>query len=494
MKFARRAMFSTLAICTILVTAGFSFLVPPSSPRSLESQPLDRYFQSEMEAGSISGAEYIIVQDGEVLAKNTFGMVDQKGTPLTSQTVTNIGGISKSMTTLAVYQLNQAGKIDLDASVTKYLPWFSVQEKDALPQMTIRTLLDQTSGLSKSAGQQPEMFREGTSLEQIVRGLSWARLVNLPGKVREESNLNYLILGEIIQTITGQTYADYVEQNILTPLEMKHTYLTAAEARKNGLIPGSHFVYGFKVTSQEPLPDSLAPIGYVYSTLDDMSHYLSALTHQGVYQGAEILSGEEATDLFWNPLSSHPVGSYQLQSGESRTYDSALLYDPGKQMAVLVLDNTSTSLVLPVISASTLARGLYSLTQGVPPMAGSPLKNWYWAMDICAVLAIIAGIVHGLGMITWRKRYAEYPGNHFWAFLPTILVDYLLPLVIIFGVPFAIIEKVPLSVNYAASLWSRLFFSIPDIAYIAYIISAIFFIMGFVKGVWIMKSQQDLAG
>jgi CubicO group peptidase (beta-lactamase class C family) len=483
-------MLTILSAAVLFFTAGFSSFAPSVLPAGEDYAKMESYFRGEMGAGSISGAEFVIVKNGAILHQGSFGTTDSNDSAMTPQTVTNIGGISKSFTTLAAYQLLQAGKIELDAPVTTYLPWFTVQDKASLPAITIRTLLDHTSGLSKSSGQQPELFTEGINLDQFVKNLSWARLVTKPGITHEESNLNYLILGEIIQVVSEQSYADYVKQNILVPLGMKHTWMTAAEARQNGLITGNKFVFGFKVSSTEPLPDGLAPIGYVYSTLEDMAVYMAALTNHGSANGVTVLPLDKDIDLYWNSLKEHPVESTQLQAGESRTYDSAMLFDPHQQLAILVLSNTSTNLVLPVKSASSMARDLYSLIHGQTPGSAAPLKTWYIGMDICAGLAIIGGLFHGLGLITWRKRYTDYQGNHFWAFLPTVLLDFVLPFVVIFGLPFAIMEKTSISVTYASSLWSRLFFSIPDIAYIAYVICAAFLIMGFVKAVWIMKNQS----
>jgi len=117
-------------------------------------------------------------------------------------------------------QLTEAGKIELDAPVQAYLPWFALADKDASTQITVRHLLNQTSGVSQKDGN-----RYGNSSmtpEEAVRQMNAIHLSHPAGTKFEYSNLNYVAVGLIVEIASGQSYADYVMQHILTPLDMRN--------------------------------------------------------------------------------------------------------------------------------------------------------------------------------------------------------------------------------------------------------------------------------
>jgi hypothetical protein len=119
---------------------------------------------------------------------------------VTPQTPFILGSTSKSFTALAIMQLVEAGKIDLDAPVTKYLPWFRTADKAASAQITVRRLLNQNSGLPVSEGLEnlSENDQSDTALENGVRQLADVQLSHPAGQTFEYANENYTILGLII--------------------------------------------------------------------------------------------------------------------------------------------------------------------------------------------------------------------------------------------------------------------------------------------------------
>jgi CubicO group peptidase (beta-lactamase class C family) len=128
---------------------------------------------------------------------------------MTAQTRMVIGSQSKSFTALAIDQLAEAGKLNLDASVQTYIPWFRVADEQASAQITIRHLLQHTSGLSGSG--YPVILSDDASLEEAVRPLEQATLTAPVGTRFQYFNLGYDVLGYLIELHSGATYADYVQ-------------------------------------------------------------------------------------------------------------------------------------------------------------------------------------------------------------------------------------------------------------------------------------------
>ena len=113
---------------------------------------IDAYIRRQMKDARIPGLALGIVHDGRPVHLRGFGRADDSGRAFTPQTPFFIGSNSKSFTALAVMQLAEAGKLDLDAPVRRYIPWFRVADPEASALITVRHLLNQTSGLTEGAG------------------------------------------------------------------------------------------------------------------------------------------------------------------------------------------------------------------------------------------------------------------------------------------------------------------------------------------------------
>ena len=176
----------------------------------LEGQILNRH---------LPGIAVGVVADQELIWSAGFGFADTgKKMPMTPQTKFRMASHSKLFTATAIMQLREQGKLRLDDPVSKYLPWFQVKTADAEdPQITIEELLTHSSGLPREAGSHWTTFDFPTT-EQL-RGLMADRQAPFSPEVRwKYSNLAYSIAGLVIEAVSGQKWADYVQQNIYTPL------------------------------------------------------------------------------------------------------------------------------------------------------------------------------------------------------------------------------------------------------------------------------------
>ena len=145
---------------------------------------IDRYVQGEMDEQRIPGLALGIVHGANIVRLRGFGEADPSGRAVTPKTPFFIGSITKSFTALAVMQLSEAGKVDLDAPVQRYLPWWHVADAAASADITVRDLLYQVSGLSKGTGN--KYATSGgigeDALEERVRSLASVELTAPTGK------------------------------------------------------------------------------------------------------------------------------------------------------------------------------------------------------------------------------------------------------------------------------------------------------------------------
>jgi CubicO group peptidase (beta-lactamase class C family) len=167
----------------------------------------------------------------------------------------------------------QASWVELDAPVRRYLPWLTIVPEDEAPNMTVRHLLNHTSGLSTADGWTHFGRRDSsdTAIEQCVRDLRQTRLRTPPGAAFQYSNANYDIAGAIIQAVSGDSYEAYVQRQVFAPLQMRSSFTSAVQAREHGLARGHRYWFGCPVATHGlPHPRGLIASGYRVVSLDSV--------------------------------------------------------------------------------------------------------------------------------------------------------------------------------------------------------------------------------
>ena len=371
-----------------------------------------------MQAQRLPGLALGIVQGDQIVYLKGYGIADPSGRAVTPQTPFIIGSLSKSFTALAVMQLVEEGKIELDTPVQHYIPWFRVADEAASAQITVRHLLYQTSGLSTKTGRsfQGSGDTSDAALEQTVRKLSTVDLAGPVGAAHQYSTVNYSVLGLIVQTVSGQSYESYVQEHIFDLLEMNHSFTSQAEAQPQGLATGYHYAFGMPMPADLPYNRGLLPAGYLISSAEDMTHYLIAQLNDGNYKDAALLSPDGMLETH-NPAVPTPVDntSYGMgwfvgpingipaihHQGETFNFHSNLILLPDRQLGIVVLINgeNSMDLLFGTARIASIANGVTSLLAGQQPP--SPPSN----TGVWVVYSILIGlIVIQIGGIVWSAR------------------------------------------------------------------------------------------
>jgi CubicO group peptidase (beta-lactamase class C family) len=176
-------LYFVILVLTFGLTAG-RHSVAQAKPATADFATIDTYLAGQMKQLHIPGLTLSIVKGDQITHLQGFGAADDTGRLLTPQTPMMLGSVSKSFTALAVMQLVEQDKIDLDAPVERYLPWFRLADEATAAQLTVRHLLNQTSGFTEMLGNGFWLSQAG--LEATVRRLQTVALahpVALPGTV-----------------------------------------------------------------------------------------------------------------------------------------------------------------------------------------------------------------------------------------------------------------------------------------------------------------------
>lgn len=276
----------------------------PASPATLTAQDVTAFFDGflplQLQRDDVAGATISITQNGQPLLLKGYGYADwKKKTPVDPVTTTfRPGSISKLFTYVSMMQLVEQNKLDLDTDVSKYLDFTIDPGPSGIGNapITLRNLATHTAGFeeelhdlgSDKSGKLPLNIRDFLIRNQPRRFAA-------PGKTLAYSNYGITLIGYIVQRVSGEPFADYVQHHIFTPLGMTHSTFVQP------LPAGFASSLGYKTAS---MPDTgfegftESPAGGLSSTAADMALFGEMLLGQGTLNGHTILQPASVVTLF----------------------------------------------------------------------------------------------------------------------------------------------------------------------------------------------------
>lgn len=299
--------FPTLISIAAVVIA---WLLPPAGAGAAEELPanlraeLDRQTQDDAFSGVV-----LLAHGGNELYQNARGEADrEKHLPNSLETRFRFGSLGKMFTGVAILQLVQAGKLSLDDPLDKFLPNYS---NAALAKATIHQLLTHTAGAGDIFG--PDFLAHRAQLRQLedyVRAFEAREPRFTPGERHEYSNYGYILLGRVVEKISGGTYADYVREHIFRPVGMKSTDNLSEESR----VPGLAVPYAGGRSAMDSLPWSGTSAGGGYSTARDLLRFATAL------QSGKLLDGDHTKLLLAGKVETPRLGMRYAYGFEDATF------------------------------------------------------------------------------------------------------------------------------------------------------------------------------
>ena len=423
----KKFLFPSLLVCAALAFIYRLFARAFAKPASVKPisnnatyDAIDAYVEGQMRRLNIPGVSLAIVEGDKIVHLRGFGQARPGGEAPTPQTPFFIGSLTKSFTALAVMQLVEAGKVELDAPVQRYLPWFRVADPQASAQMTVRHLLNQTSGLPLLPSELAlaDFDDRPDATERQVRALSTLKLTRPVGAKFEYSNLNYNMLGLIVEAASGESYADYIQNHIFNPLEMRHSYTSKAAAKQNGLAVGHRHWFSLPFPAPNmPVPLGSLPSGQLISCAEDMAHYLIAHLNGGRYGDVQILS-EAGIDEMHRGVSGiyyvgHVSGDVTAWDGSTSTWVQTKTFShggnvpdfsafmalvPEQKKGVVLLLNADPYGLPPIMEE--VGMGVTALLAGQQP-APIQLDFIQWIMRLLPLIPLlqIVGVVATLRLL-----------------------------------------------------------------------------------------------
>lgn len=396
----------------------------------VQKEQIEAYLEKIMDQANIPGMSVAIVHKEGVLYSQSFGKTGHGNAKVNEHTPFILGSISKSFTSLAIKQLEASGKLVADAPVSRYLEWFTIKKEDG-SEITINELMSHTSGFLSGAGEQAYIYNADYTIETLAKRINQLEYSDFPEEADEQindrhyqfSNINYILLGAIVESVSQMSFEAYMQENIYTPLQMNESYTDYKTAYSAGLARGYRVLYGFVVKSEMDFPKALIPSNYLMSSITDLSKYTQVLLNNGeTTNGSSIVTQtpfeiqdasiqDEYLDSKWDLISERDANNYNGYYGvfgALPNYNSALLVNPDLGLGIVVLTNLANYYETPSISAQTIGNDLTDLLINKAPYEFETGENLgLWLLLILSIGIIIMMIRRFMKLLHQLKDSRE---------------------------------------------------------------------------------------
>ncbi|WP_034452731.1 serine hydrolase domain-containing protein [Butyrivibrio sp. AE2032] len=307
---------------------------------------------------------------------------DIDGKTVDEHTLFELGSTTKAFTGLGILNLEGEGSIDLDSPVTNYIDWFRPQYKGADAIVTVRHLMNHSSGIPVwTISLIPEGSEGEITLEETVRKIADVRLAHAPGEAYEYATINYDVLALIIEKVTGQKYEDYITGTVLKDVGMNESFFRIADSDRQRIFPGhkSGFFGTWKYDAPTYYGNTAA--GYLVSDTTDLVKWMRYVRENIDYDTFPITD----TNNYYAGWNLYPETVHH--GGNNPNYSTQIIISRERDLGVFVLSASAGDI------ATKIADGIYGMHMGMNAriglcVSGHELQDFLFVMGILLVLYI----------------------------------------------------------------------------------------------------------
>lgn len=361
-----------LMIAMILVVSSFTPKIANAEP-SEKIQNIENFVEEQKRISKIPGLSVVIVEKGKTVYQKGFGYADVKTkTPVTSNTLFEIGSTTKAFTGLAILQLEKEGLLKRSDDVRKYIPWLELKYNGEPQTITLNQLLYHTSGIASNSITQIPESNTDNALELTIRKLLNQQLNRKSGSSWEYATINYDVLGLVIESVTKQPYDVYMKNKILEPIGMKESFVGLHQVQSTEMASGYKIGFMQEQSYTPPIYRGNIPAGYLISNTNDIAKWMklqlgndssNAIDKQIIQeshipdQSVEPFDKDTYYASGWGVMKKNEK-QYILHAGQNPTFTSYFIMQPDEQLGVAILSNMNTSFT------TAIGQGVMDLWEG----------------------------------------------------------------------------------------------------------------------------------
>lgn len=402
-------------------------------------QDLGTYWTEQMPHYGVTGFSVVAIKDGKVVLLDSVGFAD----PFSKKeadvdTRYYIASVTKTMTATAIVQLAERGLLDLDAPVAKYLPRFTLADKEFAKTITIRDLLSHKPGITGGDVVLLDAYTGGITEDRYYAMLAESQ----PTKRVQYTNVHYTLLGRVIESVTGAKWQDYLASHVFTPSGMSRTtaFISACHDDPNLAPPLTVEKGGVHPAPYMKTDRTMHAAGGVMSTPKDMARFLDLFLNGGVAGESRLLKADSVAAGFehqstmpldgsirrisgfgyaWNVGDYREIKGFAAHGGGYTGYMSYIAMVPSRKTGIVVLVNSGGpgGAFGTVVAVDMLDRLLdYPIDTRVREGYGTQSKNFMARLGTIAPIApnpALAGLLSLPAQSYEGAYHSEMYGNIF---------------------------------------------------------------------------------
>ena len=373
--------YARMAVSLLVVLLMSSTVVQTQTPRNFAQvrREFKTFYEQGMRKNGIVGSSFMLIQDGQVIAQEFFGLANQEKQQLVDEnTIYHWASITKTFTGIAIMQLRDRGLLKLDDPIIKYVPELKAVHNPfgQMSDITIKHLMTHSAGFRAATwpwgGDKAWQPHEPAEWSQLVAMMPYTEILFKPGSKFSYSNPGIIFLGRVIEQLSGDSFEVYVDKNIFKPLEMYRSYFDATPYHllkhrsasywlKEGKLSPARFDVDTGITVSNgglnaPLPDMVKYIGFLSGDVRRQAIYDQVLKRSSLEEmfqpqipiaSTEVIepSGQNRKDsmgltfFIEDNFNQHFIG----HSGSQNGFISHFYLRPDTRMAYVVAFNTQAT-------------------------------------------------------------------------------------------------------------------------------------------------------
>ncbi|MFD2514080.1 serine hydrolase [Pontibacter locisalis] len=298
---------------------------------------LTQYIDSHLQQGTFSGT-VVVTEKGKPIYSKGFGMADyDKSVANGAETKFRFGSITKSFTAALILQLQEQGKLHVQDKLSKYLPDFPNADK-----ITLHHLLTHTSGLANYTDTWSNVYTQPASAKELINYFKDKPMLFEPGAKFSYCNSGYVLLGHVVEIVTGKTYEQALSKNIFKPLKMTTAGLEGGSKAVRGMAVGYNH-NGAKRKLSNPIDMSWCwAAGAIYGTAADLAKWDEGLRGNKILseESKKLMYAAEKNNYGYGCVIDSLYGELRISySGAINGFKASFIRFPGKETTIAVLSN-----------------------------------------------------------------------------------------------------------------------------------------------------------
>ncbi|SDB63443.1 serine hydrolase [Butyrivibrio sp. INlla16] len=307
---------------------------------------------------------------------------DIDGKTVDEHTLFELGSTTKAFTGLGILNLEEEGLIDPDSPVTDYIDWFRPQYKGSDAVVTVRHLMDHSSGIPVwTISLIPEGSEGEITIEETVRKIADVKLAHAPGEVHEYATINYDVLALIIEKVTGQKYEDYITETVLKDVGMNESFFRITDSDRQRIFAGRKAGFFRTWKYDAPTYYGNTAAGYLVSDTTDLVKWMRYVRGNIDFGSFPITD----TNNYYAGWNLYPE---TVHHGENNpNFSTQVIISRERDLGVFVLSASAGDI------ATRIADGIFGMHMGMNAkiglcVSGHELQDFLFVMGILLILYI----------------------------------------------------------------------------------------------------------